>query len=105
MGFFKKINDFFSSSRSGDASAYWLYIQCDHCGEKIKTRVNLNNDLSIRYAEKDKGDTYFCRKMIIGNQRCYRPIEVEMTFDRNKKLLDRQIKGGQFISEDEFLAE
>ncbi len=105
MGFFKKINDFFSSSRSGQAQVYWLYVQCDKCGEKIKARVNLYNDLSIRYGEKAEGDTYFSRKVIIGEQRCYRPVEVEMTFDRKRKLLDRQISGGKFISEDEFEAE
>ncbi len=102
MGFLKKIADIFTTSGSSGAPAYWIYVQCDRCGEKIKTRVNLHSDLSIRYAEKDDADTYFCRKMIIGNQRCFQKIEVEMTFDRNKKLKDRQISGGQFISEEEF---
>ena len=105
MGFLKKITDFFTATGSGGAPAYWLYVQCDRCGEKIKVRVNLHSDLSIRYGEKDEGDTYFCRKMIIGNQRCFQKIEVEMSFDRNKKLKDRQVSGGQFISEEEFLAE
>ncbi|MBC8506092.1 MAG: hypothetical protein ISR58_07575 [Anaerolineales bacterium] len=107
MGLLKKITDFFTTSvtGSGGTSVYWLYVQCDHCGEKIKARVNLNSDLSIRYGEKNEEDTYFCRKMIIGNERCYRPIEVEMTFDRSKKLLDRQIKGGRIISEETFVAE
>ncbi len=102
MGFLKKITDFFTSTGSSGQPAYWLYVQCDRCGEKIKARVNLHNDLSIRYGEKDEGDTYFCRKMIIGNQRCYQKIEVEMTFDRDKKLMDRQISGGKFISKEEF---
>lgn len=105
MSFLKKITDFFTSSSLGSDPVYWLYVECKHCGEKIKTRVNLYNDLSIRYGEKNEADTYFCRKVIIGNERCYRPIEVEMTFDRNKKLMDRQITGGKFISKDEFLEE
>ncbi len=100
MAFLKKISDFFTAS--GSSPTYWLYVQCDRCGEKIKVRVNLHNDLSIRYGERDEGDTYFCRKMVVGNQRCFQSIEVEMTFDRNKKLKDRQITGGQFISEEQF---
>jgi hypothetical protein len=105
MSFLKKISDFFSSSSIGSDPSYWLYVQCNHCGEKIKVRVNLYNDLSIRYGEKEEKDTYFCRKVIMGAERCYRPIEVEMTFDRNKKLLDRQITGGIFISKDEWTEE
>ena len=101
MNFFKKISKFLSASRD-KSPTYWLYVQCNHCHEKIKTRVNLYNDLSIRYGEKNEADTYFCRKVIIGNERCYRPIEVEMTFDRNRKLKDQQITGGQFISEEEY---
>jgi hypothetical protein len=102
MNFLKKIGKFLSASPD-KTPAYWLYVQCNHCGEKIKTRINLYNDLSLQYGEKNGKDTYFCRKVIIGTQRCYRQVEVELNFDRNRKLLDRQITGGTFISEDEYL--
>jgi hypothetical protein len=102
MSIFKKIGKFLSASPD-KSPVYWLYVQCNHCGEKIKTRLNLYNDLSVHYGEKNDKDTYFCRKVIIGTQRCYRQIEVELTFDRNRKLLDRQITGGTFISEDEYV--
>ncbi len=105
MSFLKKISNFFSSSNLRKNPSYWVYVQCKKCSEKIKVRVNLYNDLSIQYGEKNEADSYFCRKMVIGNERCYRPIEVEMTFDRNKKLTDRQITGGSFISEAEFLGQ
>ncbi len=101
MSFLKKIGQFFSASPD-KTPTYWLYVQCNHCNEKIKTRVNLYNDLSIRYGAKGEKDTYFSRKVIIGNQRCYRPIEVEMSFDKNRKLVDRTITGGSFISKDDF---
>ena len=101
MNFLKKLGKLLSASPD-KTPAYWLYVQCNHCGEKIKTRVNLYNDLSIRYGENNEEDSYFCRKVIIGTERCYRPIEVELTFDRNRKLKDQQITGGQFISKDEF---
>ena len=83
---------------------YWFYVQCDHCKENLKGRVDMHNHLSIQYGEEKSGNTYFCRKVMIGSNRCYKPVEVEFRFDSNRKLLDRQIKGGQFVTEDEFLA-
>lgn len=104
MSFLKKIGKFLSASPD-KTPTYWLYVQCNHCGEKIKSRVNLYNDLSIRFGEKNEQDTYYSRKVIIGNQRCYRPIEVEMTFDKKRKLLARQITGGSFIDIEDFTRE
>ena len=81
---------------------YWVYVQCNRCNEKLRTHVNLNNDLSIRYGESDSDDTYFTRKTIIGRNLCFQAIEVELTFDRNRNLIDKQIQGGRFISEAEY---
>jgi hypothetical protein len=30
---------------------------------------------------------------------CFQRIEVELTFDENRKLVDRQIQGGVFVDE------
>jgi hypothetical protein len=40
---------------------------------------------------------YICRKVIVGSQRCYQPIDVSLTFDSRRRLVDKQITGGQFI--------
>jgi hypothetical protein len=79
---------------------YWLYVKCDHCQEILKARVDLYNHLSIQYGEQI---TYYCRKVIIGGNRCYKQIEIDMTFDSKRKLLDRKINGGEFVSKDEYL--
>jgi hypothetical protein len=97
LNFFKKL-----FSRRSDSSLFWVYVQCDHCGEKLHTHVNLHHDLSIRYGATEKDDVYFTRKRIIGRDRCFKPIEIELTFDSQRRLVDRQIQGGQFISLDEF---
>lgn len=81
---------------------YWVYVLCNRCNEKLRTTVNLSNDLSIRYGESDADDTYFTRKTIIGRDLCFQPIEVELTFDRKRNLIDRQIQGGRFITEEEY---
>jgi hypothetical protein len=65
----------------------------------------MRNDLSIQYGETEKEDVYFTRKRVIGSQGCFNPIDVELTFDRDRRLMDKQITGGRFISQEEYAAE
>jgi DNA-directed RNA polymerase subunit N (RpoN/RPB10) len=102
MGLFKKLSRLLAPPSKTDERAYWLYVRCSRCGEKIKSRVDLYNDLSPIYNET--GVTYFCRKVLIGQQHCYQKIEVEMSFDGRRQLTDHQITGGTFITEEEFNA-
>ena len=87
--------------KPADDRNYWVYVKCNRCGEIVKGRVDLYNHLSIEYGEEKSGNTFFCRKVLIGSNRCYQQITVEMTFADNRKLIDRQITGGKFVSEDE----
>jgi len=103
MGFFKKITQLFSSSPGAENRAYWLHVQCDRCQEKLQVRVDLYNDLSPIYEEAFT--TYFCRKVIMGQGPCFQKIEVEMSFDQNRRLVSREIKGGRFINEQEYAHE
>ena len=60
--------------------------------------MNVNNEPSQEYDEK--GQPYFvCRKVLVGNQMCFQPIEVRFTFNDLRGLLDRQITGGEFVDE------
>jgi hypothetical protein len=109
VGFFKKLSNIFSPSQPLNSWEYWINVKCNRCGEIIRVRVDLRNDLSIDYGisdDQEGGDTqaggagdvtYFCRKVIIGEQRCYQPIEVVLKFDQKHRMTDRQIKGGQFV--------
>jgi hypothetical protein len=80
-----------------------LFVKCDKCGEVLKGRVDLMNDLSFQYAESGAGQSYYCRKVFIGSKRCYSPIEVELTFDKNRKLMNQEISGGQFVTEADYV--
>ena len=102
MKWLKRLASLFTPEGARNAYAYWLYVQCDRCGEKIRTRVDLRNDLSVRYGETEQDTTLFCRKTLVGNGRCFWPIEVELTFDTGHQLIDRQIRGGRFISEEDY---
>lgn len=102
MGLFKKISDLFSSPGAQDDSAYWLYVKCSRCGEAIHTRIDMRNDLSMSYGSAQADTTYFCRKVLMGEKRCFQRIEVELTFDHRRQLIDRQIHGGEFITAEEY---
>ena len=104
MGFFKKISQALSGGGQSDTDGYMVYVRCSHCGEALKSRVNLMNDLSLRYGEGGENNSYYCRKMLSGASLCFRRIEVNLTFDTNRKLIDRQITGGDFITMEEFVS-
>jgi hypothetical protein len=102
MNFFNKLVSLFSPS-SADNRNLWIYVKCKKCGEILRGRVDLHNELSIRYGESGGETSYYCRKVFVGGNRCYQPIEVELTFDKNRRLINEDIKGGVFVSEEDFL--
>ena len=82
-----------------DANVYWVTVKCKRCGEIIRARINLNNDLSVEYSDGNR-KTYFCRKILMGEGHCFQRVEVELTFDGNKQVANQQITGGSFVEEE-----
>ena len=103
MSLFKKISEYFSSSDDIDEAGYWVYVRCNKCQEPLKSRINLHHDLSVDY-DGPKGQSYFSRKTIVGSSGCFQRIEIELTFNHKRKLVDREISGGKFIEQEEYLA-
>jgi len=97
MNLIKKLSTLLAASQGSDASSYWLVVQCNRCGEIIRARVNLNNDLSVEYDENGNIAGYSCRKVLIGKERCFQSIEVTLRFDVQHKLIDRKITDGKFV--------
>jgi len=99
MSFLKKLRASLGSSApaSGSRELYPIIVRCRRCGETLTTAVNLSNDLSQDYER----DVFFVRKLISGSgaNRCFQQIEIQLTFDANKRLLEREITGGIFIDE------
>lgn len=105
MGLFQRLGRLFGGERE-NADVLWVYVRCRRCGEAIGTRISLRNDLSIRYDESGQVSGYHVRKVLIGGKRrCYQPIEVHLTFDAQKRLLEQEISGGEFITGEEYAAE
>lgn len=106
MSFLKKLGAIFAGSGSGrDAYSLHYYVRCRRCHEAIKARVDLRNELSHDFAEGEGAEGYFYRKVLIGRGRCFEPIEVTMTFDSRRNMASREITGGSFITEEEYLQE
>jgi hypothetical protein len=98
MSFFKKLAKIFTPPMPASVH-YPVEVICNRCGETITGSVNLSNDLSIVYGSSESDITYFCRKVLMGEKRCFQQIEIELTFDRNRKVTGRKVKGGKFAEE------
>ncbi len=98
MSFFDRLKKAFSAP-GGDSRNYWINVRCNRCGEVITTRVDMMNDLSKDF----ETGQYWTRKVLVGSgeARCFQQIEVTLTFDKNKRLIERTIVGGQFLEPDE----
>ena len=94
MGLIKYLSNLFSASPS--SNVYWVTVKCKRCNEKIEARINLQNDLSIDYEGGGK-PTYQCHKVLMGDGRCFERIEIDLTFDASKRLISREIRGGEFV--------
>ena len=78
-------------------------MQCSRCGEKLQARVDTWNELTPDYeGNSDDPSSYFCRKVLVGEKLCFQPIELSLTFDKNRKLINQEITGGKYIEKAEF---
>ena len=91
MSFLKNL--FSSTPAKPDKKYYTFHVKCNRCGETIEGRVDLDNDLSLN----DEGDGYFARKMLMGGNLCFQQIEVELTFDSSRQLIEKSITGGTIV--------
>ena len=101
MGFLDSLKSVFSGGEgsSYDKDGYWIYVRCNRCGEAIKTRIDLRNNLH----PLDEGG-YITRKTLVGNQLCFERIEVVLHFNESRRVVDREITRGEFIAAEEFEA-
>ena len=103
MNILKSLRKALSSPPPRTQRAMYLYVQCSKCGEKLRARVDVWNELTPEYNGKsDDAVSYFCRKVLVGEKQCYQPIELKLKFDRNHKLTEKNIMGGKFIEQDEY---
>ena len=93
MSFLKNL--FTSAPAKPEKHYYTFHVKCKRCSEIIEGRVDLDNDLSLN----DEGNGYFARKGLLGGNLCFQQIEVELTFDSSRQLIDKSITGGTFAED------
>ncbi|HVM72373.1 MAG TPA: hypothetical protein VMT91_11495 [Anaerolineales bacterium] len=90
------LKNFLAPGRSNPGTFYKFSVKCSRCGEIIHGKVNVFNDPSLEMDENGKS-YYLCRKVLMGDQKCFQRIEVIFKFTEARGLLDRQISGGEFV--------
>jgi hypothetical protein len=93
MNFLKNLFGSGGSAKS-DKRYFVFHVKCRRCGEVIAGRVDLDNDLSLN----DAGDGYIVRKGLVGANRCFQQIEVELNFDSARQLTEKTITGGELVN-------
>ena len=83
------------------AEAMFIYSQCQKCQEKFRNRIDKRHDLQTNYA--DTGPAYTAHKEIVGAY-CRNALIVDLEFDDRRRLQDRQIQNGVFITREEYEA-
>ena len=103
MNLFKKLGNFLAGPPAKTERVLYLFVECDRCREKLRARVDVWNELTPEYDGKsDDPVAYQCRKVLVGEKMCFQPIELNLKFDRNHRLVDKKISGGYFIEEADF---
>lgn len=95
MNFLKKIFGGGRDGRQGDAM--YLYVKPKACDEILEVRIDMRNNLSLA----DDGDGYFMRKLARG-VRCPFETEIIMHFDRDRRIINREINNGEFVTAEEY---
>ena len=104
MSFWSRITSLFAGGGSGKRMLN-IYALSRRCNEPIAGQVDLFNELS---RTEDDGDaTFYTRKVLhtSGERRCFDQVEVNLWFDRNKRVLRYEVEGGRWLEEDEYEAE
>lgn len=100
MGFLKRLFGG-GSSGSRDGGLYY-YVRSRRSGEIIELRLD-PNQLSPEY-ENQRISGYFAHKTVVG-QRSFERLEVELSFDSKKKLIDQNVSGGKFVTREDWIAQ
>lgn len=100
MNLLKRLFGGTQPSESGDdANALVYYVKGNKCGAITRLRIDKRNDLS-----RDDDDNFFVRKVVV-DSKCYGQVEFELRFGQNYQETGREIKGGVFVSQQEWDAQ
>lgn len=95
MGFLKKIKAAIFGAADGeikDKEGIYFYVKCSKCGSPVRVRVNKLHDL---HRNEDYGGFVLRKEIMDGS--CFRLMYATVRFDHNRKIIEQEIEGGEFI--------
>ena len=105
MSFLRRLFGPSGAGQTRDPHGLRIYVRCKRCGQYNTTRVALRSELSTEYGPGGQTSGYHVRKVLVsGTNRCFHPVEVNLTFDPSKRLTNREISGGEFVTREEYEA-
>jgi hypothetical protein len=102
MGFLRKLKDALlgsGSTGSGDPDGIYLYVKCDKCQSTLRIRVDKRHDLQRDY---DTGEYVLNKEMM--DSSCFNLMQATIRFDSSYHIVDQEIEGGEFITEEAYRA-
>lgn len=109
MGILDSIKSLFSSTggaaSSGvdsDKRAMYFYVSCNACGEKIRVRVDMYNDLAQEFDSKERVSGYVLNKDVLGSK-CFKLMRLHLQMDPSRRLIAKSIENGTFITKEQYL--
>ncbi|MFC1466650.1 MAG: hypothetical protein ACFLMY_17545 [Candidatus Brachytrichaceae bacterium NZ_4S206] len=88
-----------SEAATQDSDALIYYVKGNKCGAITRVRIDRRNDLS-----RDDDDNFFVRKVVV-DSKCYGQVEIELRFDPQYNEISREIRGGVFVTRQEWEAQ
>ena len=101
MNFLRQLFGGGGGQQSRDNGMYY-YLRGKRSGEIVQVRLD-PNQLSPDY-DGDRVGGYFTAKTVIG-PRHFERMEAEFHFDGRKRLVDKSVSGGEFVTHDEWEAQ
>ena len=82
------------SRKPSDTDPYGLiyFVKGNKCGAITRIRIDSRNDLSA-----GDGGGYYVHKTIVDGK-CYGQVDIDLSFDDNRKEVERSISGGEFVT-------
>jgi len=80
----------------GGAPALLVTIECEHCGEFIRARLDKASDLQAVYGEEDRPASYLLTKELVG-ARCRNLIRLIIRFDVHQRPREIEVEGGHLV--------
>ncbi|MCI0347440.1 MAG: hypothetical protein L0221_18685 [Chloroflexi bacterium] len=103
MGFLDALKSLLGGGAATDRGALYLYVRCSRCGDVVRVRINMANELQQDFGEADGVAGYSLRKGVV-DSKCFRPIQVAVKFDGRRRETSREIEGGEFVGPEEYEA-